>query len=54
MKGLEWTDLSDIIDFIYHGEVSVAQHNLTQFLEIADELQMKGLSKGSYTEKNEN
>ena len=54
MKGLEWTDLNDIIDFIYHGEVSVAQNNLTEFLEISEELQIKGLSKGSYKENNEN
>ena len=53
MKGLEWTDLSDIIDFIYHGEVNVMRHNLTQFLEIANEIQLKGLSRGSYTENNE-
>ena len=33
MKWLEWTDLSDIIDFIYYGEISVAKDNIIQFLE---------------------
>jgi hypothetical protein len=33
-------------DFIYHGEVNVAQEELNSFLSAAEDLQIKGLSKG--------
>ena len=45
MKGLQFTKLSYIVDFIYYGEVSVAQQDISQFLELAEELKLRGLSK---------
>ena len=54
MKGLKWSDVSDIIDFIYHGEISLAQQNITEFLETAEDLKLKGLSKSSYIDMLEN
>ena len=45
MTGMKLTKLSYIVDFIYHGEVSVAQQDISQFLELAEELKLKGLSK---------
>ena len=32
-----------IVDFLYRGEANVFQENLDSFLEIAEELQLKGL-----------
>ena len=29
LKGIKWKDLVSILDFMYHGEVSVAQEELT-------------------------
>ena len=45
MTGMKLTKLTYIVDFIYHGEVSVAQQDISQFLELAEELKLKGLSK---------
>ena len=34
-----------VLDFMYAGQVNVAQENLTSFLAVAEELQVKGLSQ---------
>ena len=44
MRGLKTLDLNLIVDFLYHGEVSVHQDKLNGFLALAEELQLKGLS----------
>ena len=44
MRGLKTSDLNLIVDFLYHGEVSVHQDKLNEFLALAEELQLKGLS----------
>ena len=44
MKGLKEKDLVAIVDFIYHGETNIYQDNLDEFLELAEELQSKGLA----------
>jgi len=44
MKGLKGKDLLSVLDFIYHGEVNVAQEDLTQFLSVAEDLELKGLT----------
>ena len=36
-----------ILDFMYHGEVNVAQEELDKFLEVAETLKIKGLTQGS-------
>ena len=45
MRGLKTFDLNLIVDFLYHGEVSVHQDKLNDFLALAEELQLKGLSR---------
>ena len=45
MKGLKFTKLGHIVDFIYQGEVSVGIQDISDFLELAEELKLKGLSK---------
>jgi len=53
MKGVNAKNMSYIIDFIYHGEVNIFQEELEGFLELADELQLKGLQKTSLGEQDE-
>ena len=43
LRGVSYSDLQSILDFVYHGEVSVAQDGLRSFLAVAEELQIKGL-----------
>ena len=47
MKGLKSKELINIMDFIYHGEVSIYQEDLDGFLVLAEELQLKGLTGSS-------
>ena len=44
MKGAKFEDLSAIVDFLYCGEANVFQGNLDSFLNIAEELKLKGLT----------
>jgi len=43
LKGMHSTELELVLDFIYKGEVLVAENELNKFLEIAKELQVRGL-----------
>ena len=52
LKGVEFTDLQAVLNFMYHGEVNVAQEELNSFLAVAEDLQVKGLTQGeSYQDK---
>jgi len=44
LRGVNYNDLTSILDFIYNGEVNVAQEELNSFLAVAEELQIKGLT----------
>ena len=44
MKGMKSEDLVAIVDFLYYGEANIYQENLDTFLNIAEELQLKGLN----------
>ena len=44
LRGVSFSDLSSVLDFMYHGEVNVAQEDLNSFLSVAEELQIKGLT----------
>ena len=37
------TELNDILDYVYHGEVNINQEDLDRFLKIADRLKLEGL-----------
>lgn len=54
LRGVSYSDLVSILDFIYNGEVNVAQEDLNSFLAVAEELQIKGLTNrdGSSTSDN--
>ena len=44
LRGVSFSDLSSVLDFMYHGEVNVAQEDLNSFLAVAEDLQIKGLT----------
>jgi len=56
LKGVKYADLVSVLNFMYHGEVNVAQEELNSFLAIAEELKVKGLTQnnsgGSSSSKN--
>jgi len=45
LKGVKFTDLQAVLNFMYHGEVNIAQEELNSFLSVAEELQVKGLTQ---------
>jgi len=54
LRGVTYNDLASILDFIYNGEVNVAQEDLNSFLAVAEELQIKGLTNRDNTSGAEN
>ena len=44
MRNINERDLMAVVDFLYHGEINILQENLENFLNLAEELQLKGLS----------
>ena len=44
LKGIKYEEMQSILSFIYNGEVNVAQSDLSSFLSVAEDLQVKGLS----------
>jgi len=47
LKGVNSQDLGSLLNFMYQGQVNVAQENLNTFLTVAEELKVKGLTQGS-------
>lgn len=45
LRGVSARDLSHVLDFMYHGEVNVAQDDLNSFLAVAEDLKIKGKFK---------
>ena len=45
LKGVKYNDLQAVLNFMYHGEVSVAQEDLNSFLSVAEDLRVKGLTQ---------
>jgi len=45
LKGVKYSDLQSVLNFMYHGEVNVAQEELNSFLAVAEELSVKGLTQ---------
>ena len=44
MRGVKYSDLVSGFNFMYHGEVNVAQEELNSFLAVAEDLKVKGLT----------
>jgi len=53
LKGVKHTDLVAVLDFMYQGEVNVAQEELNTFLAVAEDLRVKGLTQND-SEKKQN
>ena len=47
MRGVDTSQLSALVDFIYHGEVNIFQEDLDTFLNLAEELEIKGLGSSN-------
>jgi len=45
LKGIKYEDVLAVLNFMYHGEVNIAQDELNSFLAVAEELQVKGLTQ---------
>merc|ERR1712013_714356 len=45
LKGVRFPDLQAVLNFMYHGEVNVAQVELNSFLAVAEDLRVKGLTQ---------
>jgi len=56
LKGVKYTDLQSVLNFMYHGEVNVAQEELNSFLAVAEDLRVKGLTQnqGASSSSNSN
>jgi len=47
LKGVQFTDMQAVLNFMYHGEVNVAQEELNSFLAVAEDLEVKGLTQNN-------
>jgi len=47
LKGVKYVDLVAVLNFMYHGEVNVAQEELNSFLAVAEDLRVKGLTQNN-------
>jgi len=45
LKGVKYEDILSVLNFMYHGEVNVAQEDLNSFLAVAEDLKVKGLTQ---------
>jgi len=47
LKGVKYEDVLAVLNFMYHGEVNIAQTELNSFLAVAEDLQVKGLTQSA-------
>ena len=52
LKGVRYPDLQAVLNFMYHGEVNVAQEELNSFLAVAEDLKVKGLTQNKPQNEN--
>ena len=50
MRGTRLMDLAAVLDFLYTGEAQVEEDNLESFLALANDLQLKGLTRDPLSE----
>merc|ERR1712013_577252 len=51
LKGVSYRDMEAVLNFMYHGEVNIAQNDLNSFLQVAEDLKVKGLTQQEYHKK---
>jgi len=54
LKGVKYTDLQCVLNFMYQGEVNIAQEELNSFLAAAEDLGVKGLTRNQTVGQNIN
>merc|ERR1711874_47665 len=47
LKGVKYKDILSVLNFMYMGEVNVAQEELNSFLAVAEDLRVKGLTQNN-------
>ena len=47
LRWIKFGDLQNLVHFIYQGELNVAEENVSSFLEVANDLLVRGLSEGN-------
>merc|ERR1712212_1215020 len=52
LKGVKYPALQAVLNFMYHGEVNVAQEELISFLAVAEDLRVKGLTQNQPQNEN--
>jgi len=50
LRGVKYNELLSILNFMYRGEVNIAQEELNSFLSVAEDLKVKGLTQGNQEE----
>ena len=45
MRGSRSADMVALLDFLYQGEANVDQENINSFLQLAEDLQLRGLNQ---------
>ena len=45
IKGVKFKELQNVLNFMYMGEVSLAQEELNYFLQVAQDLKVKGIEQ---------
>ena len=53
LEGINFSELSNVIDYIYYGELQIYQEDLDRFLQIAQRLQLQGLLTSEEHEEEE-
>ena len=54
LKGVKNKELHAVLNFMYQGEVNVAQEELNSFLAVAEDLRVRGLSQNNEHEQPRN
>merc|ERR1711892_672421 len=47
LKGVKYQELLSVLNFMYLGEVNIAQDELNSFLAVAEDLRVKGLTQNN-------
>jgi len=47
LRGIKYESILAVLNFMYNGEVNIAQAELSSFLAVAEDLQVKGLTKAT-------
>jgi len=54
LRGVRTLDLVALLDFMYHGETSLAEEDLEEFMAIAEDLKVRGLTLNEDQQRKEN